>query len=62
MAKKTMRICDSCGTEVEDGKGGILRLNFSDSRKGSRLADICDSCAQGIPGVPVAKRGRPKST
>ena len=61
MAKRTVRICDQCSSEVQEGKGGVLRLNYSDARKGSRQADLCDSCANDVPGVPVARRGRPKS-
>ena len=61
MARKTVHVCDSCGKEVEDGKGGVLRLNFTDARKGARRADLCESCASNTPGVPVARRGRPKA-
>ena len=62
MAKRTMRVCDQCNAEIQDGKGGTLRLNFSDPKKGSRQADLCESCAGEVPGVPVARRGRPKAT
>jgi hypothetical protein len=62
MARKTVLVCDSCGTEVEDGKGAVLRVTFNDARRGAKQADLCDSCAGGTPGVAVARRGRkPKS-
>lgn len=62
MARKTVQICDGCGAEVESGKGGVLRLNFADARKGAKRADLCDSCADNAPGIPVARRGRPKKS
>ena len=62
MARKTVLVCDSCGNEVEDGKGAVLRVTFNDARRGAKQADLCDSCAGGMPGVAVARRGRkPKS-
>jgi hypothetical protein len=39
-----------------------MRLNYTDARRGSKQADLCDDCAAGMPGQPVARRGRrPKS-
>ena len=62
MARKTIVVCDSCGTEIGEGKGGVLRITFNDARRGAKQADLCDSCAGGMPGVAVARRGRkPKS-
>jgi hypothetical protein len=62
VAKKTILVCDSCGSEVAEGKGATLRLNYSDARRKSKQADLCDNCAEGMPGNPVARRGRkPKS-
>lgn len=62
MARKTVLVCDNCGTEVEEAKGAVMRINFSDARRGSKQADLCDSCAGKMPGQPVARRGRrPKS-
>jgi len=58
MAKKTMLVCDGCGKEVEDGKGGQVTVKFADARRGSRQGDLCDVCASNIPGYPVARRGR----
>lgn len=62
VAKKTVLVCDACGLEIGEGKGATLRLNYSDARKKSKQADLCDDCAQGMPGASVARRGRrPKS-
>lgn len=62
MAKKTILVCDNCGAEVEEGKGATLRVTFTDARRGSKAADLCDNCAGAMPGRAVARRGRrPKS-
>ena len=36
----------------------MMRLNFTDARRGSKQADLCDNCASGMPGKAVARRGR----
>ena len=62
MARKTVLVCDNCGNEVDEGKGAVMRINFTDARRGSKQADLCDNCAGGMPGNPAARRGRrPKS-
>lgn len=62
MARKIVLVCDSCGTEVEEAKGAVLRVTYSDARRGSKQADLCDTCAGKMPGRTVARRGRkPKS-
>jgi len=62
MARKTILVCDNCGTEVAEGRGGTMRLTFTDARRGAKQADLCDSCAGELPGGAVARRGRrPKS-
>ena len=62
MARKTVLVCDKCGTEVDDGRGAVMRLTYSDARRGAKQADLCDDCAGGMPGQPAARRGRrPKS-
>ena len=62
MARKTILVCDSCAKEVGEGKGAVMRLNYTDARRGSKQADLCDACAGGMPGQSVARRGRrPKS-
>lgn len=58
MARKTVLVCDACGTEVGEGKGATLRLTYSDARRGAKAADLCDDCAQGMPGRAAARRGR----
>ena len=58
MARKTVLVCDNCGTEVGEGKGATLRLNYTDARRGSKQADLCDNCAGQMPGRAAARRGR----
>ena len=62
MAKKTILVCDNCGSEVGEGKGAALRLTYTDARRGAKAADLCDDCAGSMPGRPAARRRRrPKS-
>jgi hypothetical protein len=58
VARKTVLVCDSCSKEVDEGKGATMRLSFSDARRGAKEADLCDSCATGMPGRATARRGR----
>lgn len=58
MARKTILVCDNCGAEVSEGKGAVMRINYVDARRGSRQADLCDSCATKMPGRAAARRGR----
>jgi hypothetical protein len=62
MARKTVLVCDKCSAEVDEGKGAVLRVTFTDARRGAKQADLCDACAGSMPGNAVARRGRkPKS-
>jgi hypothetical protein len=62
VARKTVLVCDNCGTEVEEGKGAVMRVTYTDARRGAKQADLCDNCAGKTPGRAVARRGRkPKS-
>ena len=62
MARKTVLVCDKCGTEVEEAKGAVMRVTYTDARRGAKQADLCDNCAGGMPGRAAARRGRkPKS-
>ena len=58
MARKTVLVCDSCGSEVEEGKGAVVRAAFNDASRGAKQADYCDDCAGTLPGKQVARRGR----
>ena len=58
MARKTILVCDKCGAEVDESRGAVMRINYTDARRGSKQADLCDNCATGMPGQPVARRGR----
>ena len=58
MARKTILVCDKCGMEVQEGKGAVVRVTYTDARRGAKQADLCDGCAGGMPGRAVARRGR----
>jgi hypothetical protein len=62
MARKTILVCDKCGAEVEEGKGAAMRVTYTDARRGSKQADLCDNCSAGMPGRQVARRGRKPKT
>jgi hypothetical protein len=62
VARKTVLVCDSCGSEVEEGKGSVMRVTYNDARRGAKQADLCDNCSGKMPGRAAARRGRrPKS-
>jgi hypothetical protein len=60
VAKKTVRVSDMSGQEIADGKGALVRITFSDARKGVVELDVTDSEADelGRKGRRVARRGR----
>jgi len=58
VARKTVLVCDSCGKEVEEGKGATLRVTYADARRGAKQADLCGACADKEPGRAAARRGR----
>jgi hypothetical protein len=62
LARKTVLVCDNCGNEVDEGKGAVMRVTYTDARRGAKQADLCDTCAGKMPGRAAARRGRkPKS-
>lgn len=62
MARKTVRVSDKSGQEIPDGKGAVVRITFSDARKGVRELDLTDGEAEALGGRPIARRGRPRKT
>ena len=61
MARKTIRVSDLSGVEIEDGKGATLRVTFDDARRGAREMDLTgDEAEKFLAGKarPVARRGR----
>ncbi len=58
MARKTVLVCDNCGKDVDESRGAALRITYTDARRGSRVADLCDACAGSMPGRAAARRGR----
>ena len=62
MARRTVLVCDNCDKEVGENKGATVRTTFTDARRGSKVADLCDDCAGTMPGKPAARRGRRPKT
>jgi hypothetical protein len=58
MARKTVLVCDNCANEVDEARGAVLRITYTDARRGSKVADLCDDCAGKMPGRAAARRGR----
>ena len=58
MAKRTIHVCDKCESEIADGTGATFRINYDDARRGSKAGDLCNNCAEGMPGTKAARRGR----
>lgn len=60
MAKKTIRVSDISGKEIEDGKGATIRVSFEDARRGNYEVDAtADEAVEiGRRGRQVARRGR----
>jgi hypothetical protein len=58
MAKKTIRVSDVSGEEIQDGRGATVRITFADARKGVRELDMTDAEAERLGGRQVARRGR----
>jgi hypothetical protein len=58
VARKTVLVCDNCGKEVDEAKGAVMRVTYTDARRGAKQADLCDECAGKMPGQPAARRGR----
>jgi hypothetical protein len=62
VARKTIRVSDRSGKEIAEGKGAVVRITFSDQRKGVRELDLTDEEAEALGGRPVARRGRRPGT
>ena len=58
MARRTVLVCDKCGSEVGENRGAAMRVTYTDARRGSKVADLCDDCAGEMPGRAAARRGR----
>jgi hypothetical protein len=60
MAKKTVRVSDISGKEIEDGKGATIRVTFEDARRGNYEVDATaeEAVEIGRQGRQVARRGR----
>jgi hypothetical protein len=60
MAKKTIKVSDKSGREIEEGRGATVRIVFDDARRGSYELDVtveeADEYTQGAR--KVARRGR----
>jgi hypothetical protein len=60
MARKTVRVSDISGKEIEDGKGATIRVSFEDARRGNYEVDATaeEAVELGRKGRQVARRGR----
>ena len=58
MAKKTIRVSDVPGVEIPEGKGAVVRVTFTDARKGVLSWDMTDAEADKLGGRKTARRGR----
>ena len=64
MAKKTIRVSDLSGDEIETGSGATITVKFADARRGVYVLDVTEAEAEdlGSKGRKQARRGRrPKS-
>jgi len=53
VARKTVLVCDSCKRDRRR-QGSYASLDLCDARRGAKQADLCEVCAQSLPGHPVA--------
>ncbi len=58
MGKRIVRVSAISGATIPDGKGAVIRITFSDQRKGVRELDVTDSEAEKLGGRQVKRRGR----
>lgn len=60
MARKTVRVSDLSGAEIEEGKGATVTIRFADARRGTIVLDVTDAEAEqmGARGRRQARRGR----
>jgi hypothetical protein len=60
MAKKLVYVSDLSGEPIEEGKGAIVTIRFSDARKGTIVLDVTDAEAEefGKKGRRQQRRGR----
>lgn len=60
MARKTIRVSDLSGEEIQEGKGAAVSIKFNDARKGTIVLDVTDAEAEqmGARGRRQARRGR----
>jgi hypothetical protein len=60
VAKKTIRVSDLSGNEIQEGKGALVSIKFTDARKGTIVLDVTDDEAEemGRTGRKQARRGR----
>jgi hypothetical protein len=64
VAKKTVRVSDVSGEEIDEGQGATVSIRFADARRGALVLDVTDAEAEamGAKGRKVGRRGRrPKS-
>lgn len=57
--KHEVVLCDLCELMIRPGRGGVMRITFNDKTLGMKQADVCDTCAEGLPGVTLKRRRPP---
>jgi len=60
MARRTVLVSDLSGDEIPDGKGAVIKITFSDARKGVIVLDANDAEAEqlGAKGRRTQRRSR----
>ncbi len=61
MARKTVRVSDMSGKQIDDGKGATITVKYDDARRGTYVLDVTPDEAERIStqGRKIARRGRP---
>ena len=64
MARKTVRVSDMSGKQIDDGRGATITVKYDDARRGTYVLDVTPGEAEKISaqGRKVARRGRPPKT
>ena len=60
MARRTIKVSDLSGSEIEEGKGASVSIRFDDARRGTIVLDVTADEAErmGEKGRRQARRGR----
>jgi hypothetical protein len=56
VGERVIKVCDECGSDLPEGTGAVVRLNYVNRARGGKNADLCDRCAERFPGQPRKAR------